>query len=226
VNGFMEEGKYLEAEGILEEALKETTATEEEKEEILRAYEEVRLKILYSRISTPSSIIHTVERGDSLYKIAKKYKTTIGLIKKSNGLSRDIIHPGAKLKVETGTWTIRVDKSDNLLTLYLDKKPIKTFSIATGAKTSETPIGEFKIINKLEDPTWYHAGAVVPADSPENILGTRWLGFDFPGYGIHGTTLPDSIGTHSTAGCVRMFNADVEELYALIPVGSTITITA
>jgi len=36
------------------------------------------------------------------------------------------------------------------------------------------------------------------------------------GYGIHGTTLPESIGTASSNGCVRMVNSDMEELYDFV----------
>jgi len=43
------------------------------------------------------------------------------------------------------------------------------------------------------NPTWFKAGAVVPAESPENVLGTRWMGFDLAGYGIHGTTEPKEL---------------------------------
>jgi lipoprotein-anchoring transpeptidase ErfK/SrfK len=74
------------------------------------------------------------------------------------------------------------------------------------------------------NPTWFKAGAVVPAASPENILGTRWMGLDKPGYGIHGTTDPQSLGKQVTQGCVRLSNRDVEELYTIVPLGTEVTI--
>jgi len=45
-----------------------------------------------------------------------------------------------------------------------------------------------------------------------------------PGYGIHGTTEPESIGYQSTEGCVRMRNEDVDELYSIIPIGTPVTV--
>ena len=71
----------------------------------------------------------------------------------------------------------------------------------------------------------FKAGAVVSADSPENVLGTRWLGLDVSGYGIHGTVEPQSLGKQVTQGCVRMANNEVEELYTYIPVGTEVTVT-
>jgi lipoprotein-anchoring transpeptidase ErfK/SrfK len=85
-------------------------------------------------------------------------------------------------------------------------------------------VGTFKIVNKLPNPTWFKAGAVLPSDSPENILGSRWLGLDKKGYGIHGTTMPQDLGKQVTAGCVRMKNEEVEELYDIVGTGTEVTV--
>jgi len=116
-----------------------------------------------------------------------------------------------------------VDKSQNILILESDSDVVKTYRVSTG-KNNITPVGTFKITSKLIDPAWTHEGKVIPAGDPKNILGTRWLGFDVPGYGVHGTTQPQSIGQQATAGCVRMLNQEVEELYDLLPLGTEITI--
>ena len=76
----------------------------------------------------------------------------------------------------------------------------------------------------MVNPTWYKAGTAVPYGSPKNILGTRWMGITKPSYGIHGTTEPEKIGQQVTAGCVRMKNEEVEELYNFLPVGTEVTI--
>lgn len=181
-------------------------------------------KSIYEQISeSAESLIHTVKPGDTLYEIAKKYKTTVELLMKGNSLKDWTIFPDMKLKVVTGTFSIQVDKTQNVLTLFLNDNSIKEYRVATGAGDS-TPAGEFHIANKLENPTWFKAGAVVPPGSPENLLGTRWLGFDKPGYGIHGTIEPESIGQHVSHGCVRLLNEEVEELYGLIPLGAKVTI--
>jgi lipoprotein-anchoring transpeptidase ErfK/SrfK len=142
---------------------------------------------------------------------------------KSNNMTSDKIVPGRKIKVWTAPFSIVVDKSENILMLKSNEEVIKTYIVSTGANNS-TPVGTFKIVNKLTNPTWFKAGAVVPASSADNILGTRWLGFDISGYGIHGTTEPQNLGKQVTAGCVRMRNSEVEELYALVPVGTEVTI--
>jgi len=42
---------------------------------------------------------HIVKKGDTLYDIARKYKTSISKIKIINGLHSSVIHPGQKLKL-------------------------------------------------------------------------------------------------------------------------------
>ena len=180
-------------------------------------------KILFSPLQTDDSAVYTVEPGDTLAKIARKFNTTVQLVMKSNGLASDMIREGQKLKVSTAVYSILVDYSDNVLFLKADGDVIKKYTVATGINNS-TPLGKFKIINKLKDPTWFKAGAVVPPGSDDNILGTRWMGLSVAGYGIHGTTIPESIGQHATAGCVRMLMSDVEELYDIMPVGAEVEV--
>jgi len=185
--------------------------------------EMINIKLLFSSVETEKSVLYEVVPGDTLSKIAREYKTTIDLIKKSNNLSDDMIVSGRRLKVWTAPFSVLVDKSQNALILKSDEEIIKTYVVATGRNNS-TPTGNFSITNKLLNPTWFKTGTVVPPDSPENILGTRWLGFNIPAYGIHGTTNPESLGTQATDGCVRMSNSDVEELYIIVPVGSEVTV--
>lgn len=186
--------------------------------------DEVNLKIIFSPIVAPGlSQEYEIQPQDNLTKIAKQFNTTVELLMRSNGLSSDKINPGRKIKVWTGKFNVLVDKSQNTLILKLNDEMLKTYAVATGLNNS-TPAGTFKIVNKLLNPAWYRAGAVVHSGSPENILGTRWLGFDLAGYGIHGTTEPESIGKQATAGCVRMLNPDVEELYSLLSVGTEVII--
>ncbi|MBU1061580.1 MAG: L,D-transpeptidase family protein [Candidatus Omnitrophica bacterium] len=181
-------------------------------------------EILFSKIITDTDLLYKVEPGDSLSKIAKKFGTTVDLIKVSNSLESDVIRANSDLKVSKASYKILVDKSQNLLTILKDDDIIfKVYRVSTG-ENSSTPVGTFKIVNKIKDPVWYNQGVVVPSESPDNILGSRWLGFSNPGYGIHGTIEPDSVGRQATRGCIRMLNAEIEEVYTIIPVGTEVTI--
>jgi len=185
--------------------------------------EEINIKLLFSSALTGQSILYEIKAGDTLAKIAREFKTTADLIKKSNGLSDDRILVGRKIRVWVAPFSILVDKSQNTLILKTNEEVMKTYIVSTGINNS-TPVGNFKIISKLQNPTWFKTGVIVPAGSPENILGSRWLGLDQPGYGIHGTTDPQSLGKQVTQGCVRMSNSDIEELYTIITIGTEVTI--
>jgi len=176
-----------------------------------------------AEVPVPEDISYTVKKGDSLYVIAKKNDVTVGNLKKTNNLTNDLIKPGMVLKIPKSKFSILVDKSDNTLQLLSNGQPYKEYSVSTG-KDNSTPVGEFKVTDKLENPTWYTAGAIVEPGSPQNILGTRWIGYSLKGYGIHGTTMPETIGTQASAGCVRMHNKEVEELYDLVTPGTVVTV--
>lgn len=183
----------------------------------------VNVDVLFSPTVTDLDGMHEVQPGDTLGEIASANHTTIELIKRANGLAGDTIYPRQKLKVSTGRFRLRVDKSQNQLLLTKEEQFVKLYAVATG-KNNSTPVGTFTIVNKVVDPPWYRLGAVVPPDSPENILGTRWMGISEEGYGIHGSVDPEAIGRQVTAGCVRMTRADVEELFTIVPVGTEVTI--
>lgn len=191
--------------------------------EVQESLGHLNIEILFSPRITDTDILYEVEPGDTLSKIAKKFGTTVDLIKAANSLKSDIIQARSNLKISKAKYKILVDKSQNILTLLSDNEIMKVYQVSTGENNS-TPLGTFKIINRIKDPVWYTQGAIVPAESPDNILGSRWLGFSKPGYGIHGTVDPKSVGRQATKGCIRMLNSDVEELYTIIPIGTEVTI--
>ncbi len=216
------EGKMLEAKAAYQQILADHPDYKDI-EQVQQDLYDLNMKVLFSNIPTPKTIIHTIVAGDTLGKICKQYNVTMALVKQSNGLSSDMVRLGQHLRIWTGKFAIHVDKSQNTLTLKSDDEILKGYNVSTGANNS-TPVGTFKIVTKQEDPVWYKAGAAIPPESPENVLGSRWLGFDIPSYGIHGTVQPDKIGQQVTAGCVRMRNEDVEELYKIVPRGTEVVI--
>lgn len=185
--------------------------------------EELDIELLFSSSPIEESMIYEVKPGDSLYSIAKKTGTTVGLIKTSNKLEGSNIRAGQRLKIIEGEFKIVVNVSNNTLTLFLNDKLVKIYPVGT-AKYRNTPIGEFEIINRIVNPTWYAPDGVYPYGDPKNILGTRWMGINEPSYGIHGTTEPELIGKYVSAGCIRMYNKDVEELFKIVPVGTKVSI--
>ncbi len=185
----------------------------------------VNIDLIFSPAQMPQTISYEIVPGDSLGKLARKYNTTPQLIKRANGLKSDVIRTGEKLRMWTAPFNILINKSQNVLFLKSGEEVLKIYHVSTG-KDNITPVGTFKIATKIEKPVWFrNGGTPIPSESPENELGSRWMGFDTdPHYGIHGTLHPESIGQQVTAGCVRLKNEDVEELFDIIPVGTVVVI--
>jgi lipoprotein-anchoring transpeptidase ErfK/SrfK len=100
---------------------------------------------------------------------------------------------------------------------------IAYFPVAVGAEVSPSPQGEFEIVSRVANPKYYHNGVVMEAGRG-NPVGTRWMGLNVKGYGIHGTNAPGSIGHATSHGCIRLRNRDVERLYTLLRVGDMVRI--
>ncbi len=124
---------------------------------------------------------------------------------------------------------IIINKQTNELYYYEEEQEQLHFSVATGKHEEDTPEGLFTIVTKFTDPEY--SSKRIPAASPRNPLGTRWMGIDAREtngrvYGIHGTNREDSIGKHLSGGCIRMKNEEAEQLFARIPLGTKVYIYA
>ena len=167
---------------------------------------------------------YVVQQGDTLSEIAEQYKVPWRYLERLNRVSADRVRAGAKLKVIRGPFGAVVDLSDFEITIHSHGYYVASYKIGIGQKGQSTPLGEFKIGEKLENPTYYPQGEpVVSADDPSNPLGEYWLSIG-DGYGIHGTIEPNSIGKAASKGCIRMLSADIEQVFDMLSEGSTVLI--
>jgi lipoprotein-anchoring transpeptidase ErfK/SrfK len=118
---------------------------------------------------------------------------------------------------------ILVSIPDRKMALFANGKVIRIYSVAVGKASTPSPLGEFTIVTRVSNPTYYHKGHVIGAGK-SNPVGTRWMGLSAKGYGIHGTNQPGSIGKAESTGCIRLAKRDLEELFRLVDVGDTVQI--
>lgn len=227
VDKYLKEDNKYEARNVLSGLFLSKNIPEKQKE-IKELLDKLNEELIFSPKPSSDAIMYTVQAGDVLTKLAKQFNTNHELIMRINGKPSSRLNIGEKLKVLSGKTKILVCKSDFTLTLLLNDHYVKQYRVCVG-KNDKTPVGTFEVKNKMKDPVWYSPdGGVFPFGHKENILGTRWIGFkDQPeaiGFGIHGTTLPESIGTAASNGCVRMLNSDVEELYDFVTPDTEIVI--
>jgi peptidoglycan hydrolase-like protein with peptidoglycan-binding domain len=118
-----------------------------------------------------------------------------------------------KKEPPTGEISILVDTYKRKLIVYSDGEKYSEFPVAIGKSSTKSPIGEFRIIEKVD--MWN-----------ESPFGDKWMRLSVPwgSYGIHGTNKPGSIGYAASNGCIRMFNHDVKILYSWVKVGTKVKI--
>ena len=116
---------------------------------------------------------------------------------------------------------IVISLADRKLVLYEGEHALRVYDVAVGKRSTPSPQGKFAIINRVPNPTWYGPAGVVPPGK-SNPLGSRWMGLSVKGYGIHGTNVPSSIGKAASHGCIRMRKQDLEELFEMVTVGTTV----
>jgi hypothetical protein len=123
-------------------------------------------------------------------------------------------------------WRIRINIPECRLRLYYGAELWKTYQVAVGRPETPSPQGDFWIAVKVSDPTWYPGAGRRPVPpGPANPLGRFWLGLNRKGYGIHGNNHERSVGLPVSHGCFRMANADINELFGLVPTGTLVQVT-
>lgn len=123
---------------------------------------------------------------------------------------------------------IRINIPELTLRLFDGPTLVKEYSVAVGTPYEPTPTGSFRVFFKEKTPTWYpgsgFADKTPVPPGPDNPLGSRWIEFS-PAYGIHGTNKDWSIEYPVSGGCIRMHNADVQELYDIADIGTPVIVT-
>jgi L,D-transpeptidase ErfK/SrfK len=120
-----------------------------------------------------------------------------------------------------------VDLSDRVVYLYRDEKLKLSYRVAVGQPGWETPVGEFRIRQMVQNPVWKHpiTDEIYPPGGA-NPLGVRWIGFaadEHMKLGFHGSG-ESSIGQAVSHGCLRMKNSDVKALFSQVSLGTVVTV--
>jgi lipoprotein-anchoring transpeptidase ErfK/SrfK len=125
---------------------------------------------------------------------------------------------------------IVITRGINTLKLYDGRTIVRTFHVATGQPAYPTPGGVWRIVDMQRNPWWrppssaWARGLQPIPPGPNNPLGTRWMGLDASGVGIHGTNAPASIGYSLSHGCIRMQVPEAEWLFQHVQLGTPVVI--
>ncbi len=91
--------------------------------------------------------------------------------------------------------------------------------------------GYTEVVRKKVGPSWTPTASMRERDptlpefmppGPGNPLGTHAMYLSWPAYLIHGTHDTRKIGRRSSSGCIGLYNEQVEELFALVEIGTQV----
>ncbi len=193
----------------------------------------VNVALLFTDRPAAEKARHRIAPGDLVGKLARRYGCTQEYLLKANGIDRpEALRVGREVWVLTRpVFELTVLKRDSSAVLTLNGRFFKRYPIGVG-RPGESPNGEYVVRDRVWRPAYRAPGVgEVPSGHPNNILGAAWLGLAAaegtpvaPGFGLHGTANESSLGRPSEEGRLRFGNADIEELFTLLPSGSRVNV--
>ncbi len=154
---------------------------------------------------------------------------------------------GTVLKIPDVSYPAPEDKAAFVI-IHLSGKFLEAFDAETNllahfpcsiaAKVEKRPVGELHVIVVAPNPNYTVNPELFPESAelqalghklilppgPNNPVGIAWIGLDKPGYGMHGTPVPEQVGRTESHGCFRLANWDAEYLLKLAWIGLPVTV--
>lgn len=190
-------------------------------------------------------ITHKVNHGESLIELARKFGLGYNEIVDANpGLDPFVPGDGIVVTVPT-SWILPDAESPEGIFINLSEfrlyyffgqngsRYVETFPIGIGSEGHYTPLGVFKVIEKIVNPAWHVPESIrlekpelplVVPPGPDNPLGTHALRLSDPTILMHGTNRPFAVGRMASHGCIRLYPEDIPRLFTLAPKGVRVTI--
>lgn len=128
--------------------------------------------------------------------------------------------------------TVIIDTAKTYLYFVLGGGKAIRYGIGVG-REGFTWSGVQQVTRKAEWPDWTPPAEMIArqpylarftAGGEGNPLGARAIYLGNTMYRIHGTNMPETIGTSVSSGCIRMLNADVIDLYSRVDIGTKIIV--
>jgi lipoprotein-anchoring transpeptidase ErfK/SrfK len=178
-------------------------------------------------------VIHAGKPGLAIHKIAtrKAIQSALQLA------ARPLLRPDAETVAPNTTPSkfgpvVVIYRGSNRMHVYNGTHPWRVFSVATGQSIYPTPTGNWHVVDMQRNPWWrppdspWAQGLKPIPPGPGNPLGTRWMGLDAAGVGMHGTPDDASIGYSASHGCIRMHIPDAEWLFNHVHIGTPVFIVS
>jgi lipoprotein-anchoring transpeptidase ErfK/SrfK len=178
-------------------------------------------------------VIHAGKPGLAIHKIATRKEIESALLL----AARPLLRPAAETVAPNMTPNkfgpvVVIYRGSNSMHVYNGTHPWRVFGVATGQSIYPTPLGTWHVVDMQRNPWWrppdspWAQGLKPIPPGPGNPLGTRWMGLDAAGVGMHGTPDDASIGYSASHGCIRMHIPDAEWLFNHVHIGTPVFIVS
>jgi L,D-transpeptidase ErfK/SrfK len=188
---------------------------------------------------------YKVKEKESLIEIARKFSLGYNEITAANpDLDPFIPGEGASVTIPTSWILPDVESRDGIVINLSEMRLyniynvgsmlfVQTFPIGIGDEGSDTPTGQFRVIEKLVRPSWHVPESIkkekpflpdVVPPGPENPLGSHAMRLSNPRILIHGTNKPWGVGRRVSHGCIRLYPEDIPVLFRSAPKGVKVMI--
>jgi lipoprotein-anchoring transpeptidase ErfK/SrfK len=178
-----------------------------------------------------------------LERVAEKSHANPDLIRQLNpGVNWTNVAPGTVLQIPDVNYPepegkaafVVIHLSDRFLEAFdAQTNLLAHFPCSIAARVDKRPVGELRVVVIALNPNYTVAPELFPESAelqaighklilppgPNNPVGVAWIGLDKPGYGIHGTPVPELVGRTESHGCFRLANWDAEYLMKLAWIG-------
>ncbi|MFZ4775560.1 MAG: LysM peptidoglycan-binding domain-containing protein [Terrimicrobiaceae bacterium] len=184
-----------------------------------------RINVLQVLSPTPSpeKTMYSVAKGDSLVKIAAKFKTGAELIYRVNNLQTINLQIGQELAIPKLDTSLVVDRAAKMVTVqnagnFLREYPIKALKLPPSAAGGT-------VQTKVNDKLAMKGSARVAFGTKDYEGSDRWVMLGLSGVVIRGVPAPAADGTEAPMppGIV-LDPADASEIYVLTTRGTPVTI--
>lgn len=179
--------------------------------------------------------------------VAERARSHPSLIRNLNpAVDWSRVAPGTELVVPNPQWPspkraarVRVSLAGRHLRAFDERgRLLCHFPCSIGRVAAKRPVGDLHVAVAVRDPNYTFDPAVFPESAegralkrkllippgPNNPVGIAWIGLSRPGYGIHGTPVPEQVGRTESHGCFRLANWNADYLRQMVWVGMPVSV--
>ena len=191
-----------------------------------------------------------VRKGETLSDIGRRFNVGLGEMTRANPNTDPWIpKPGAAVIVPTQYILpdaphrgIVVNLAEMRLFYFPPHKHgqpqvVITHPVGIGRQGWKTPQGMTHVLWHEKNPVWHVPPSIIAehlqegdklpkvmGPGPDNPLGDYALHLGWPGYLIHGTNKPVSVGLRVSHGCVHLFPEDIAQIFKMVPNGTEVRV--